>query len=495
MIAFAALLDDLACAPGKGPQEALLRRYFGTVADPDRAMGLAVLTGAATLKVTRPALLRALAAERFDPVLFGLGHGFVGDVAETVALMWPERAGANAAPPGLAEVVRTLGATAAADVPAQIARFLDVLPAGARLWLLKGATGGTRVRVPAPILRAALAGLSAGRLTAGALEEVWHGLVAPYAALFAWIEGRGGRPDPGEGPQFHPLMPAEAVGVVAGLDAARWRAEWQWEGERVQLVAGPGGRRVFGRGAEDISATTPGLIAAMGFDAVLDGVLLTPRGRPHQVRLHDVLFEAGEDLRPLPFDQRRARLDAWFARVAPLGMDLSPLLDFATPADLAALHRAARDHAATGLILKDRASPYTPGRAEGAWRTWQRDSQSVTAVLMYVERGGDLSFGVWREDGVLVPVGKCTPDLPRTARATLDAWVRTHTLKRFGPVREVAPGLVLQVACDAAELSSRHKAGVTLRAARLVCVRPDVPAAAADRLELVLALARPGPSA
>ena len=488
MIAFAALLDDLACAPGRASQEALLRRYFASVPDPDRGMGLALLTGGATLKAARPALLRGLAADRFDPVLFGLGHGFVGDVAETVALMWAERAGANALPPGLGEVVTTLAATGAAtaDVPGIVAGLLDVLPASARLWLLKGVTGGKSMRVPAPVIRAALAALSGGRVTAAALEEAWHGLAAPYGALFAWIEGRGGRPDPGAGPPFHPLMRAEAIAGPAGIDAACIRAEWQWEGERVQLAAGPSGRRVFGRGAEDISAAMPHLIAAMDFDAVLDGVLLTPPAQPHRIHLHDLLFEAGEDLRPLPFDARRTRLDAWFTRTAPPGMALSPLLDAATPADLRALHASARAHGAGGVIIKERAAPYG---TDGAWRVWRRDPHRLRAVLMYAERGGDLSFGVWREDGVLVPVGKAAADLPKPARAALDGWIRAHTIRRFGPVREVAPGLVLEIACDAAEMSPRHKAKVTLRAPRIVGLCPDVEPSAADRLASVVALA------
>jgi DNA ligase-1 len=87
--AFAALLERLVFTPGRNAKLALLRRYFATEPDPDRGVGLAALTGGLSLGAARPALVRDLVAARTDPTLLALSHDYVGDFAETVALIWP----------------------------------------------------------------------------------------------------------------------------------------------------------------------------------------------------------------------------------------------------------------------------------------------------------------------------------------------------------------------------------------------------------------------
>ena len=221
------------------------------------------------------------------------------------------------------------------------------------------------------------------------------------------------------------------------------------------------------------------------------------RDHPVQVRLYDILFDGPEDLRPLPFDTRRARLESWFTAAPRLRMDLSALIPFTTMHDLAARRATARAAAIEGLMLKRGDSPYLAGREYGLWWKWKRDPLSLDAVLMYAERGhglrgsfyADCTFGVWRDDGVLVPVGKADSGLGDADLLFLDQWVRDHTSRRYGPVREVAPDLVLEIAFDAAQPSSRHKSGVALRFPRIARIRHDKPAAEADRLDTILALA------
>ena len=107
MIAFAELLERLVFTPSRNAKIALLRRYFATQPDPDRGVGLAAITGELSFTAAKPGLIRELAAARTDPVLFAWSYDYVGDLAETVALMWPA-APTNAAPPRLAEVVEAL---------------------------------------------------------------------------------------------------------------------------------------------------------------------------------------------------------------------------------------------------------------------------------------------------------------------------------------------------------------------------------------------------
>ena len=526
MIAFADLLEHLVLTPSRLAKVALLRRYFETEPDPDRGFALAALTGELAFQAAKPMLIRGLAEARTDPVLFAWSYDYVGDLADTVALMWPARP-TNQPSPGMTEVIQTLISTPKADLPQIVAGWLDASDASGRYALLKLITGSLRVGASARLAKVALAELAGGRIAPDEIEEVWHGLTPPYLSLFAWLEGRGDRPDPAGAPVFRPLMLAQPLEApdLAALDAGAFRAEWKWDGIRAQLVAVPGGRRVYSRGAEDVSNTFPEVVEAMDFHAVLDGELLVIRdgqvapfadlqqrlGRkvvgakmlkdyPVHVRLYDILFDGAEDLRTLSFDARRARLEQWFERTRPNRMDLSEMIPFGSVAELSAVRDGTRAASIEGLMLKRANSSYVPGRPKGQWWKWKREPLTIDAVVMYAQRGhgkrssfySDYTFGLWREDGELVPVGKAYSGFTDAELVQLDRWIRNHTTNRFGPVREVERGLVLEIAFDAAQLSNRHKSGVALRFPRVSRLRPDKPVAEADRLETLMSLVENG---
>jgi DNA ligase-1 len=520
---FADLLERLVLTPSRNTKIALLGDYFASEPDPDRGIGLAAITGELAFTAAKPGLIRELAAARTDPVLFGWSYDYVGDLAETVALIWPA-APTDADSPTLAEVVEALELAAKPELPRIVAGWLDAADASERFALLKLITGALRVGVSARLAKTALAAWA--KVPVEQIEEVWHGLAPPYRALFDWLEGRAPRPDPEQAPVFrppmlaHPLEPAD----IAGLDAAAYRAEWKWDGIRVQLVATGQGKRIFSRGADDISGAFPEILDAMDFHAVLDGEALVIRDGavapfadlqqrlnrkvvgakmlkdyPVAVRLYDMLFDGTEDLRALPFDLRRAHLEAWLDRTRPPRMELSELIRFDTLDDLAAIRDGARAASIEGLMLKRADSPYLAGRPKGLWWKWKRDPLTVDAVLMYAQRGhgkrssfySDYTFGLWREGAEgeeLVPIGKAYFGFTDQELVWLDKWVRDHTTARFGPVREVAKALVLEVAFDAAQLSSRHKSGVALRFPRISRIRMDKPADQADRLDTLLRL-------
>ena len=520
MIAFAELLERLVFTPGRLAKVALLRRYFATQPDPDRGFGLAALTGELAFDAAKPLLIRTLAEERTDPVLFAMSHDYVGDLAETVALIWPA-ARTNAGPPTMTEVVQALLTTPKAELPRVLAGWLDASDASVRYALLKLITGSLRVGASARLAKTALAELAGGHIEADHIEEIWHGLTPPYAGLFAWLEGRGDKPDPAGAPVFRPPMlahPLEAPDIAA-LDPAAFRAEWKWDGIRVQLVATEQGRRIYSRGADDVSGAFPEILDAMAFKGVLDGELLVLRDGgvapfadlqqrlnrkapgpkvlrdfPVWVRLYDLLFDGVQDLRTLAFDERRARLDTWFTLHQPARMDLSPLIPFRTIADLSAIRDTTRAASIEGLMLKRGDSAYVPGRPKGQWWKWKRNPLTIDAVVMYAQRGhgkrssfySDYTFGLWRDDGELVPVGKAYSGFTDAELVQLDRWIRNHTVHRFGPVREVERGLVLEIAFDAAQFSNRHKSGVALRFPRVARLRPDKPPEEADRLETLM---------
>jgi DNA ligase-1 len=519
MKAFADLLERLLLAPARNTKIALLRAYFTGRPDPERGYALAAIAGALEFSGAKPAALRALAQARTDPLLFDLSYDFVGDLAETIALIWPGTGTAH--PPELPSVILTLRGAAKDEVPDLMSGWLDACDPSTRIALIKLITGGLRVGASLRLAQLALAEM--GSVEAEEIEELWHGLEPPYGELFSWLEGKGEKPNPKERPVFRPVMLAHPVEEedLSRLDWAAHRAEWKWDGIRVQLVATAYGKRLYTRTADDISGAFPEILEAMNFHAVLDGELLVIRdgvvapfsdlqqrlGRknvstsfrekfPTAVRLYDILFDGAEDLRPLVFDDRRARLEAWFARERPGRMDLSPLIPFTDLQELASLRAGAREAAIEGLMLKRGDSPYLAGRPKGPWWKWKRAPLSLDAVLMYAQRGhgkrssyySDYTFGVWNEFGALVPVGKAYSGYSDAELIFLDRWIRNHTTARFGPVREVEKSLVFEVGFDAAQLSNRHKSGVALRFPRILRLRTDKPAAEADRLETVLGL-------
>ena len=545
---FAELLDRIAFEQSRNGKLRLLSDYFRHTPDPDRGYALAAITGALTFRHAKPAIVRALIAERTDPVLFEMSYDYVGDLSETAALLWPARpaiAGHNNPPaPTLSEVVEILHETPKAGLPQALAGMLDELDETGRWALLKLITGSLRVGVSARLAKTALASL--GDIAPNAIEEVWPGLEAPYLDLFAWVEGNADRPVTSNPAPFHAAMLAHAIEETnfAALDPKDFAAEWKWDGIRVQAVAGrdADGRivaRLYSRTGDDISGAFPDVLEAICAEtfasAAIDGELLVLReGRvetfgalqqrlnrkkvdpkliaeyPAHVRAYDLLSEDGEDLRPLPFAERRERLERFLATRKPARFDLSPLVPFPDWETLAEARRdpttagAGEDaNAIEGVMLKRLDSIYVPGRPTGPWWKWKRDPFNIDAVLMYAQRGhgkrssfySDYTFGVWREGAQgdeLVPVGKAYFGFTDAELKLLDKWVRDHTTNRFGPVREVEAnrhtGLVLEVAFEGVQRSARHKSGVAMRFPRVSRIRWDKPSRDADRLEAVEAL-------
>jgi DNA ligase 1 len=516
---FAPLLDSLAFTPSRLGKLRLMHEYFISTPDPDRGWALAALTGELSFAGVKPAQIRDLVLERVDAELFSLSHDFVGDLAETVALIWPKKHGANHVP-SLSEVVDSMAVATRDSSGALLGAWLDALDATARWALLKLATGALRVGVSARLAKTALAEDSTASLDE--IEAVWHALHPPYTELFAWLEGRAARPELGDRPTFTPLMLAQPLEEddIPKLSPADYRAEWKWDGIRVELVGRGGERRLYSRSGDDIGAAFPDLLATLNEDVVLDGELLVMRDGviapfndlqqrlnrkiatskmiadyPAWLRLYDILERAGEDLRPLPFDERRHRLEQWYRAAPRTRMDISPLLPFTAWDQLREFRDTARERAIEGLMLKRGDSAYVSGRPKGPWFKWKRDALTVDTVLMYAQRGhgkrssfySDYTFGVWRE-AELVPVGKAYSGFTDEELRRLDRWIRDHTIDRFGPVRAVEPDLVLEVAFDSVHRSTRHKSGLAMRFPRIHRIRWDKPAAEADQVETLAKL-------
>src|SRR6201992_3089289 len=386
---FAELLDRLAYEPGRNNKLRLITNYFREVEDSDRGYALAALTGALSFKHAKPALIRELIAARTDPVLFALSYDYVGDLSETVALMWPKGESApspasgrsdelsrlatnfhnNPPPPTLTEVVtalRTLGKT---DLPKQLAHWLDELDETGRWALLKLVTGAMRIGISARLAKTA--GAALGGKDPHEIELLGPGLTPPYLDLFAWLEGRGEKPVNLDPAPFRPVMLAHAIEDTdfANLDPADYIAEWKWDGIRVQAVSGrdPEGHvttRLYSRSGEDITKSFPDLLPSLHLPGAIDGELLVVReGRvqsfnvlqqrlnrkavspklikeyPIHLRAYDLLANDETDLRELTFAERRERLQTFIAKLDDPKVDLSPTIAFDSWDGLAAARR------------------------------------------------------------------------------------------------------------------------------------------------------------
>ena len=535
MRAFSQLLDDLVYTRSRNTKLRLIGDYLKATPDPDRGLALAALTGTLDIPAVKPAVVRALAEERIDPVLLRMSRDYVGDMAETVSLLWPapqgEVADLDDGTITVAAAVEQLRSASRSDAPAVLATMLDHLDASGRFALLKLATGALRVGISARLAKQALA--DAFAIDVEQVEEVWHGLKPPFAELFAWGEGRGEQPTARDIPVFRPFMLAHPL-EEKQVDLADYVAEWKWDGIRIQLVHAGGDTRLYSRTGDDISGSFPDVAAAFATTAVLDGELLV-RGAgqgaaehggaaasfnalqqrlgrknvsakmqgdyPAFVRLYDILFDGEEDLRALPWSVRRARLEAVVATLDPERFDLSLLIEGESFAALEERRAGARDSAIEGMMLKRRDSPYVGGRRAGLWYKWKRDPLTADCVMMYAQRGSgkrssfysDYTFGCWSGDPAsgaeLLPVGKAYFGFTDEELKWLDKFVRGHTLNRFGPVREVEKSLVLEVAFDSIHASKRHKSGLAMRFPRISRIRTDKPAHEADRIETLLAMA------
>jgi DNA ligase-1 len=321
---------------------------------------------------------------------------------------------------------------------------------------------------------------------------------------------------------FHLAYPLEAEPATLG-EVGDWQVEWKWDGIRAQLIRRAGQTYLWSRGEELISERFPDLVELgdlLPDGTVLDGEILPWRegavlpfaqlqrriGRkaltraileevPAALVAYDLLEHEGQDVRPRPLAWRRATLAEIIQAASLERLQLSPVVQGASWDELAARREESRARRAEGFMLKRLSSPYRVGRQRGDWWKWKIDPYTIDAVLIYAQPGSgkraslftDYTFGVWSE-GALVPFAKAYSGLTDAEIREVDAFVRAHTVERFGPVRAVTPRLVFELGFEAIQRSTRHKSGIAVRFPRILRWRRDKPIAEADSLETIRAL-------
>ena len=521
MKGFSDLLDALLFSPRRNVKLAHLVNWIKTTADPDRGYGLAALTSDLSFRSVKAGVVRELAGQVTDPDLFALSYDFVGDLAETVALLWPDRKPTEPSEqPSLSQIITTLSAVKRDQAAAQLAVWMNDMQVSERWALLKLATGGMRVGVSARLVRVALA--QAYSRDVAEIEEIWPLLAPPYTELLDWLDGRVDRPDAAGRAVFHPVMLASPIDekTLASLDLADWQIEWKWDGARIQLVSAEEGVRLFSRSGDDISSAFPELTRPMSWRGVLDGEILA--GRPDAIdsfnalqqrlnrktaspklqadspvflRFYDLLTVGDEDLRSTPLADRRTRLEAEFQKIDHEFSDLSAPLQVTDQAELSDFRENCRQGGLIeGVMIKAKDSLYRAGREKGLWFKWKRDPLYADLVIMYAQRGhgkrssyySDFTLGAWMgpaDDLVMVPVCKAYSGFTDAELSRLDKFVREHTTNKFGPVREVEQKIVVEVAFDSLHLSGRHKSGIATRFPRFHAIRWDKLVDEADHID------------
>ena len=535
MKAFAALYAAIDETTATNEKVAAIGRYFSTAPAADAAWAVHFLSGRRPKRLVPAARLRAWAAEEaaIPPWLFDESYHAVGDLAETIGLLLPDGGSPSDLP--LARWVEDrLLALRGQDAAAQRAAIVGAwreLDARQRYVWNKLITGAFRIGASQKLVVRALAESSgvAEEVIAHRLMGAWE----PTADFFDRLIATDTRDADWSRPYpfylAYPLeQPPESLGAVEA-----WQGEWKWDGIRAQLIHRHGQTFLWSRGEDLLSGRFPEVEQVAAFlpdGTVLDGELLPWRdgaplpfaqlqrrigrktlGRailsevPVALVAYDLLEADGTDLRALPFDERRTRLEQVVAAL-PTGSTIlvSPPVAADDWSSFAAARLTAREHNAEGLMLKRRASAYGVGRRRGDWWKWKVDPLTVDAVLVYAQPGHgrraglytDYTFAIW--DGpTLVPFAKAYSGLTDDELRQVDAFVRRNTLEKFGPVRTVKPELVFELAFEGIQRSARHKSGIAVRFPRMARWRHDKAAADADSLETIRALltAQAGPAA
>lgn len=506
--------------------------YLKTASNLDRAWAIYFLLGN-KLKPTIPTkALRQAAIEAAQiPVwLFEETYQWVGDLAETIANIVPvtNRLEAGSLSEWIDVYCKPLGK---ADLTTQMELLQTCwskLDSQQRFVFNKLLTGNLRVGVNSKLITKAISQWSEVDV-----DVIAHRLMGDWQPTEqAMVELLAAATDVKSPSQPYPFCLAHPLPVnyEVMLDAAAYRCEWKWDGIRAQLIRRNGTTFLWSRGEELLVGRFPEIEQASSQIAdgtVLDGEILAWHEQrplpfselqrriqrksvskkmmqelPVRFIAFDLLEHASVDVRQLSFDRRRRLLEVTLATLVSEKGDLeqstlgiNELLPVGSWQDLRSLRDRARDVRAEGLMLKRGDGCYETGRVTGSWWKWKLDPFTVDAVLIYAQRGHgrraslytDYTFAVWSE-GVLVPFAKAYSGLTDEEIRVVDRWIRGNTLQRFGPVHEVTPHWVMEIAFENVQLSSRHKSGVAVRFPRIVRIREDKRIEEADQLKAIVNL-------
>lgn len=531
MKAFAQLFLSLDETNKTNEKVKVLKDYFNSVPDTDKMHMLGLFTGRKPKRQFNTTQFRlwALEALKIPAWLFEESYHVVGDLAETIALLFPQNNTGGSSKTLTDWIAEINGLTNCTEDEKKnwLQHAWEILDTQERFVFNKILTGAFRVGVSQNLVIKALADIAG--LDATVLTHRIMGNWTPETYTFK--ELTEARQETEDISRPYPFFLAYAIQETSEKqkssedlqealgDASSWQAEWKWDGIRAQLIKRGGQLFIWTRG-EDLSTDKfPELHSFMKElpdGTVLDGEILSFRngqplpfnvlqtriGRKNLIKkimeespvaliAYDCLEYRGEDIRPKSQSERRQILEELQRQSSyPDVFNISPLITFNSWEELSEIRSRSREMIAEGIMLKRKSATYQTGRKRGDWWKWKIDPLSVDAVMVYAQKGHgrradlytDYTFAVWDGDK-LVPFAKAYSGLTDAEIRQVDYFVKRNTLEKFGPVRTVKPELVFEIGFEGINKSNRHKSGVALRFPRILRWRHDKPKEEADNIE------------
>ena len=518
---FAALIEQLDSTNKTNQKVAALADYFKEAPRDDALWAVALLSHRRPSRPVTTTLMRQWAAtlSQLPEWLFEESYHIVGDLAETIALLVQQEA--EGTPPSLSQCIKEIIALKPKEEDQKKTYILNRWKSFSnfeRFVFNKILTGGFRIGVSQKLMTRALS-------KAVSIDEniLAHRLMGQWSPDTTTFEELILDPKPKDHiSQPYPFFLAYALedGFQEKEAVSDWHIEHKWDGMRAQLIVREGKSFLWSRGEELVTDKFPELhclAEKLPNGTVVDGELLPYKkgeignfnalqkriGRktvsqklqneiPIIIMLYDLLEWEGKDIRTLPLGKRQHLLAGLYEKlkgeVVPLL--LSEVLHFSTWEKVAQERERAKTMRSEGLMLKHKDSPYAVGRKKGTWWKWKSDPKTIDAVLTYAMRGHgrrtnlytDYTFALW-QDEELVTFAKAYSGLTDAEIKQVDQFVKKNTTDRFGPVRQVKPELVFEIAFEGISPSLRHKSGVAVRFPRILRWRHDKKIAEANSLE------------
>lgn len=513
MIRFAKLYAELDETTKTNNKIDAMAAYFAEASPADAAWATYFLSGSRLRRLVPTKLLRVWAAEQADIPLWLLEESYhaVGDLAETVSLIVPnvETNDERSLTDWINEVLMPLGKMDEAQQRESVVAIWEQTPQPMRFVAMKLITGAFRVGVSRRLVTRAIAKTSG--ISTDVISHRLMGQWEPTAESFDRLIN----PDVQDAivSQPYPFCLAHPIDNDAGPEtlghANDYVAEWKWDGIRGQLIRRAGQTFLWSRGEELMENRWPEIESAaetLPDGTVLDGEILASQGDgevlpfaqlqrrinrkkvgkkllaevPVVFQAFDLLENDGNDIRSLPFSQRRVQLETLLSTNEHDRLQVTNLIDDGSWQDWADVRETSREHSAEGLMLKLKTAPYDVGRVRGTWWKWKVAPYTIDAVLIYAQKGHgkrsglftDYTFALW-DDDKLVPFAKAYSGLSDKEIREVDKFVRKNTQDTFGPVRSVTPTLVMELAFEGLQRSTRHKSGIATRFPRIVRWRHD----------------------
>ena len=509
MIKFSKLLKQLIFSSSNKEKTKLIIDYFNNVSILEAGYTIAALTNNLKFKNIKAGSVKHLIKSKVDSTLFDLSYEYVGDLADTISLIWNRPEGVPNKNYSLLEIINNLNSKNI-NIEKFIIDFLNNNKVDARWAFIKLLLGGFRVGVSVNFIKNTLA--EYGNKNKDEIERIWNGIKPPYLDLLKWLKGNGSYPKIKLSETFHTMMLASSFNPnkdANKMNSDDYIVENKWDGIRVQILCENKSTKLFSRTGENISNSFPEVLINSKRLTVLDGELLAGKEfQPYSfgelqkrlnkkkpskklqtevpifVRLYDILFFNGIDIRNKNLIFRKEQLKKFYSEYSLYkNFDISEIIKFSNFIDLQRIYNNLYNSKfIEGLMIKSKSSLYVAGRKQNLWLKWKRSPKYIDAILMYAQRGhgkrssyySDFTFGVY-DNNKIVPIAKAYSGYTDKELISLDKFVRENTIASFGPVREVHKKLVVELAFDSMQNSTRHKSGISLRFPRFHRIRWDKP--------------------